>query len=123
MEHRELDEALLLNDGIQPAQFFPEARLDCGEKSLLFAMLEDAIRQIQGDGGSGRRRNARRAARLWIRTVRDTWGGFDFICAIFDLDAAKLRRRLLGDGTRIKPVYRTEAVTRSGIVVTKRKAA
>jgi DNA-binding CsgD family transcriptional regulator len=68
-----------------------------GERSLMCAVLEDAVRCLTGEAASGReRRRLAMDARAWFEERNEEWPfSFDSICAALDLDAGPLRSRLL----------------------------
>jgi hypothetical protein len=82
-----------------PEQFLPTQlalprsdSLVCGEKALLLAVLEDAIRCLDH---RSRGRLAREAA-AWIRANDQRWPfSFVNVCAHLDIDADRLRTVLL----------------------------
>jgi len=70
-----------------------------GERALMRAVLEDAIRCLIGEVGPRHQRGALAAeARQWIETVDPRWlFSFENVCDGLGLNAANLRRRLLRD--------------------------
>jgi hypothetical protein len=70
-----------------------------GERALMRAVLEDAIRCLIGEVGPRHQRGALAAeARQWIETADPRWPfSFENVCDGLGLDAANLRRRLLRD--------------------------
>jgi hypothetical protein len=89
-------ESLVVPEQLLPTQLAPPRRdsLICGEKALMLAVLEDAIRCLE--------RRSRGAARLareaeaWIRASDERWPfSFVNVCAYLDMDARRLRRALL----------------------------
>jgi hypothetical protein len=89
-------EALLVPEQYLPSQL-PRARRDslvCGEKALMLAVLEDAIRCLDARTRAGARR-AREAER-WIRADDHDWP-FSFlnVCAHLEIDMPRLRAALL----------------------------
>jgi hypothetical protein len=89
-------ESVVVPEQVLPTQLAPARRdsLICGEKALMLAVLEDAIRCLE--------RRSRAAARLareaeaWIRATDQRWPfSFVNVCAHLDIDARRLRRALL----------------------------
>jgi hypothetical protein len=89
-------ESLVVPEQFLPTQLAPPRRdsLICGEKALMLAVLEDAIRCLE--------RRSRTAARLareaeaWIRATDQRWPfSFVNVCAHLDIDAPRLRSALL----------------------------
>ena len=74
-----------------------EAGLAAGERALMRAVLEDAIRCLVGELGPRRQRGALAAkAREWIEVADPRWPfSFENVCDGLGLDAANLRCRLL----------------------------
>jgi len=70
-----------------------------GERALMRAVLEDAIRCLIGEVGPRHQRGALAAeARQWIETADPRWlFSFENVCDGLGLNAANLRRRLLRD--------------------------
>ncbi len=70
-----------------------------GERALMRAVLEDAIRCVIGEVGPRHQRGALAAeARQWIETADPRWPfSFENVCDGLGLNAANLRRRLLRD--------------------------
>ena len=70
-----------------------------GERALMRAVLEDAIRCLIGEVGPRHQRGALAAeARQWIETADPRWPfSFENVCDGLGLNAANLRRRLLRD--------------------------
>ena len=68
-----------------------------GERNLMCAVLEDAVRCLTGEAANGRmRRRLAIDARAWFEERNEEWPfSFDNICAALDLDAGPLRSRLL----------------------------
>ena len=92
---------LVQPDTILPAQFFLEksiSDLDCpGERRLMAAVLEDAIRVYRQDAGARNRRRQRlfRETEQWIESTDRSWPfAFERICEILGLDPDYLRRGL-----------------------------
>jgi len=94
-------ETLLVPEQYLPSQL-SRARCDsliCGEKALLVAVLEDAIRCLDTCARSQMR--AARDAERWVRADDHTWPfSFVNICAHLDIDAARMRRALLARRAR-----------------------
>jgi hypothetical protein len=86
---------------VLPAQMFPGARWDgdtSGPRALMLAVLEDAVRCIEG----GRWRSHYRARRLaaeaeaWVRCERREWPfSFVNICEVLGFDVDAMRAHLL----------------------------
>jgi hypothetical protein len=76
-----------------------EAGPAAGERALMRAVLEDAIRCLAGERGPRHQRGALAAgAREWIEVADPRWPfSFENVCDGLGLDAATLRRRLLRD--------------------------
>jgi len=76
-----------------------EAGPAAGERALMRAVLEDAIRCLVGELGPRHQRGALAAeAREWIEVADPRWPfSFENVCDGLGLDAATLRRRLLRD--------------------------
>ena len=70
-----------------------------GERALMRAVLEDAMRCLIGEVGPRHQRGALAAeARQWIETADPRWPfSFENVCDGLGLHAANLRRRLLRD--------------------------
>ncbi len=89
-------EALFAPEQLLPTQYGPARRNTraCGERALMLAVLEDAIRCLE----DGPRRDARaaRETEAWIRSDDEEWP-FSFLnlCANLEIDAGQLRRALL----------------------------
>ena len=97
----EVLESLFVPEALLPAQFGQARRESMvrGERALMLAVLEDAIRCLE----DGPRRESRlaREAEAWIRDDDDEWP-FSFLnlCANLEIDAAQLRRELLARGAK-----------------------
>src|SRR3989454_5460903 len=76
-----------------------EAGPAAGERALMRAVLEDAIRCLVGELGPRHQRGALAAeARQWIEIADPRWPfSFENVCDGLGLNAANLRRRLLRD--------------------------
>ena len=76
-----------------------EAGPSAGERALMRAVLEDAIRCLTGEAGLVHQRTRLAAeARSWIEASDPRWPySFENLCDGLGLDAANLRRRLLRD--------------------------
>lgn len=70
----------------------------CGERRLMLAILEDALRTVLS-AGRGRSSDARvrRELRWFMSEDRSHAFAFEIICDALDLDAGWLRRRLRRD--------------------------
>jgi len=70
-----------------------------GERALMRAVLEDAMRCLIGEVGPRHQRGALAAeARQWIETADPRWPfSFENVCDGLGVNAANLRRRLLRD--------------------------
>jgi len=101
-------EALLEPEQYLPTQVPPARRRDsliCGEKALMLAALEDAIRCLSGRGRAGAR--LAREADKWIRADDHHWPfSFVNICAALDLDERRLRAALLARVATGRQSYR-----------------
>jgi hypothetical protein len=108
---------------ISPSQYYDRRarnRYLDGEERLLFAVLEDAIRQYLV-ASNGRRRANRRAyneVKEWVNTPGEhDLFAFDSLCRVFDIDPDSLRKQLnsLGGGTvrlrRFRNVGRSMRIT------------
>jgi hypothetical protein len=94
-------EALLVPEQFLPSQLARARRdsLICGEKALLLAVLEDAIRCL--DAHTRSRARAARDAERWVRANDHAWPfSFVNICAHLDVDAERLREALLARRAR-----------------------
>lgn len=86
--------AHIFDVGLDPAPR-REHPLSCGERRLMLAVLEDALRTVL-DGRVGR------SSDVWVKselgwfmsTDRSHPFAFEVICDVLDLDASWLRRRL-----------------------------
>ncbi len=76
-----------------------------GERALMRAVLEDALRCVTGDVGPARDRAERAAeARAWLEDRDITWPfSFENICDALGLCAERLRSRVLRDAPEIVP--------------------
>lgn len=88
-------------EGLAPAQWEDRLRAPASpELRLMAAVLIDAIRDHR-NGAHARGVRARKLARLaarWIAAREPAWPfSFESICAVFDLDADGLRRRLAAE--------------------------
>jgi hypothetical protein len=103
-----VEEMLLVPEQFLPTQLATPRRdsLISGERALMLAVLEDAIRCLER-----RRRSSRlaRKAELWVRADDQQWPfSFVNVCANLDIDAGRLRaallarraRKRMGEGTR-----------------------
>jgi hypothetical protein len=89
-----------------PEQYLPsqlaQARRDsliCGEKALLLAVLEDAIRCL--DARSTSRAHLAREAERWVRAEDHDWPfSFVNVCGHLDVDPQQLRAALLARRSR-----------------------
>jgi hypothetical protein len=89
-------EPLLVPEQFLPTQLAPPRRdsLVCGEKALMLAVLEDAIRCL--DRRSRSRVRLAREAQAWIRANDSRWPfSFVNVCAYLEIDASRLRAVLL----------------------------
>src|SRR5262245_63415913 len=89
-------EALLVPEQYLPSQLVRARRdsLICGEKALLLAVLEDAIRCLDTCARSQIR--AARDAERWVRADDHSWPfSFVNICAHLDIDDGRMRGALL----------------------------
>ncbi len=100
------DDGLYAIGTILPSQFFdgPQGMDDAGgERGLMLAVLEDAIRSYQDHLHSTRVRSrlqARQAER-WIRSEECDWPfSFKNICVSMDIDAELLRSKVLAPRNR-----------------------
>lgn len=87
---------LVVPEQLLPTQLAMPRRdsLICGEKALVLAVLEDAIRCLERRSRAGVR--SAREAEAWIR-ANDTRWPFSFVnvCAHLEIDASRLRAVLL----------------------------
>ena len=76
-----------------------EAGPAAGERALMRAVLEDAVRCLIGEVGPRQQRAALAAeAREWIETADSRWPfSFENVCEGLGIETANLRRRLLRD--------------------------
>jgi len=75
-----------------------------GERALMRAVLEDALRCVTGDGPVPDRMERAAEARAWLADTDETWPfSFENICAALGLCAQRLRDRALGDAPTIAP--------------------
>ena len=83
-----------------------------GERALMRAVLEDAIRCLIGEVGPPHQRGALAAeAREWIETADPRWPfSFENLCDGLGLEAGNLRRRLLRDAPAPAPALRDASV-------------
>jgi hypothetical protein len=67
------------------------------ERTLMRAVLEDAIRCLQGGGSPVRERmSLARDARNWVESRDPRWPySFENVCEALEVDASRLRQRLL----------------------------
>jgi hypothetical protein len=94
-------EALLVPEQLLPSQLARPRRdsLICGEKALLLAVLEDAIRCLDTCARSQIR--AARDAERWVRADDHAWPfSFVNVCAHLDIDAGRMRAALLARRAR-----------------------
>src|SRR2546430_4665074 len=79
-----------------------------GERALMRAVLEDAMRCLIGEVGPRHQRGALAAeAREWIETADPRWPfSFENLCDGLRLEAGNLRRRLLRDAPAPPPAVR-----------------
>jgi hypothetical protein len=94
-------EALLVPEQLLPSQLARPRRdsLICGEKALLLAVLEDAIRCLDTSARSQIR--AARDAERWVRADDHAWPfSFVNVCAHLDIDAGRMRAALLARRAR-----------------------
>jgi hypothetical protein len=94
-------EALLVPEQYLPSQLVRARRdsLICGEKALLLAVLEDAIRCL--DTCTRSQIRAARDAERWVRADDHAWPfSFVNICAHLDIDVGCMRRALLARRAR-----------------------
>jgi len=103
-------EPLLVPEQFLPTQLAPPRRdsLICGEKALLLAVLEDAIRCLDCRSRSAAR--LAREAEAWVRANDPRWPfSFVNVCAHLDIDASRLRAALLARaaarGTRVADAH------------------
>ena len=89
-------------DWVHPVQRDAGARRDSlasGERALMLAILEDAIRCLEGHGATSDE------ALVWVRSDADDWPcTFVNVCAALDLDPTALRAGLLA--LRARPAAR-----------------
>ena len=89
-------ESLVVPEQFLPTQIAPPRRdsLICGEKALMLAVLEDAIRCLESRSRSAAR--LAREAEAWLRSTDQRWPfSFVNVCAYLDIDARRLRSALL----------------------------
>jgi hypothetical protein len=88
-------------DVVTPDQFHgpgPAASLSSGERSLMLAVLEDGIRCFEEFSRDSRLRPRMlaRQAEHWIESRDTSWPfSFENVCSFLDLDAERLRTKLL----------------------------
>jgi hypothetical protein len=92
--------SILEPDTLLPSQYFDRVRHRAaaggGERRLMAAVLEDAVRiYLKHAGGPGERGEAFRETEAWIdERGADRLYAFENVCAVLDLDAEYLRRGL-----------------------------
>jgi len=89
-------ESLLIPEQLLPTQLAPPRRdsLVCGEKALMLAVLEDAVRCLDARSRSGARLACE--AERWIRADDHRWPfSFVNVCGYLEIDADRLRAALL----------------------------
>jgi hypothetical protein len=98
----------LLPDSVLPAQFHPAGRSvgARGERALLLAVLEDAIRCLQEHrrGARSEPRRLAREAEAWIRSDVERPFSFVDVCEALDIPARELRAALLAWRGRPRPL-------------------
>jgi hypothetical protein len=89
----------MINAGQQVDCMVAEAGPAAGERALMRAVLEDAIRCLGADAGPGRQRaQLAEDARGWITAADMRWPySFQNVCEGLGLDASCIRQRLLRD--------------------------
>jgi len=91
--------SLLMPESVSPAQFEPSRRAigGSGERALMLAVLEDAIRCLQEHrrGARAEPRRLAREAEAWIRSRSERPFSFVGVCDALDLPARELRVALL----------------------------
>lgn len=104
-------EAVCVDDGMRPSQWWDAARCTTGEQKLLLALLFDTYRLLFLREGEQRRRNspselkARQQAIAWVLdTAHDDdelWLDFTFaqVCGVLGLPTAPMRQQFI-DGYR-----------------------
>src|SRR5262245_34786971 len=93
-------ESLLVPEQVLPAQVAHPRRdsLICGERALMLAVLEDAIRCLETRRSRGR---LAAEAERWIRADDPRWPfSFVNVCGNLDIDASRLRAALLARKAR-----------------------
>ncbi len=83
-----------------------EAGQGAGERALMRAVLEDAIRCLAGDaGGLGERGQLVSEARAWLESTDARWPfSFENVCDGLGLEPSRLRTRLLQDAPACVPL-------------------
>jgi hypothetical protein len=86
-----------------------------GERALMRAVLQDAIRCLAGEVGSGEERlELARQARDWVASHDQEWPfSFEHLCDGLGLDAARLRPRLLRMPVSVVPDWRERIARRA----------
>jgi hypothetical protein len=87
------------------------AGVAAGERALMRAVLEDAVRSLAGDSGPARTRIERAAeARAWFEEAGSRWPfAFENLCDSLGLCAEQLRVRVLRDAPVLLPIDVEEA--------------
>src|SRR5262245_12325648 len=89
-------DALFVPEQYLPTQVAPARRdsLICGEKALMLAVLEDAVRCLDARTRSGRRQACE--AERWVRAKDAEWPfSFVNVCSYLEIDERRLRAELL----------------------------
>ena len=77
---------------------------DSPEKNLWAAVLSQAITDFHKTGKNGDETPTAKSARLWIFSERqDYFGSFINLCHLFDIDPARVRKKLLSDDCNVRP--------------------
>jgi hypothetical protein len=117
---------LLTPESVLPAQFEParHAMGAAGERALMLAVLEDAIRCLQ-EHRRGRRAEPRRLAReaeAWIRSNADRPFSFVGVCDALDIPAPHLRAALLAWRGRPRAISVAQRSYRLNLRAVRRRA-
>ena len=119
--------ALFIPDSVLPAQFEPVRRAvgAAGERALMLAVLEDAIRCLQ-EHSRGARAEPRRLAReaeAWIRSNVERPFSFVSVCEELDIPARALRTALLAWRGRARGIENAQRSYRLNLRAVRRRVS